>query len=509
MTGRGRLPLAESLLVGIAVAGLRLATAAPDTGGVSPDTGNYLLALQDFSLELGRPHLPGSWLLVVVLRGLAGWLGPHGALLSLTIVLSAVGAGLVHALLRQWLPATDARLTSAVLVTQPLVWFYGTVPEIYAFDLCFGAAAVTLGLGRRGLGWLPVLFAVGAILRPTTPLLLLPLYGWLWWRGWRADRVRRRTLLLAHLAAAVLLVAGLWPLIAAAGGLATYAGLFRTHVTVDWSLARNLFGLTLFAATLLGLLGVLLVARCLAGRPRRPSLGRDTRLTLWIWLLPAASFFVLGHHQKGYALLIVVPLVVLAAMAIADRWRRPLLLVLVLVQTAFFLMAPYQLPPPEIHLAPRVRTLSLPEVWWHRAWSTHLMARSMPRALAAAQEEVAAILAAAPGDTLLLDPTVPLFLRAVQVKHPDRAFAVLEVHRRDGWRLHAGLDERTGEDVAALLARTVLVTRAEFAAAHLDDLASETVRTGGGFNALRLDPGAAAVAASRYADLCERLSLSR
>jgi len=501
-------PLVEPLLVGIAVAGLRLATAAPDTGGVSPDTGNYLLALQSFSLELGRPHLPGSWLLVEVLRGLAGWLGPHGALLGLTIVFSAVGAGLVHMLLRRWLGPTDARLTSAVLVTQPLVWFYGTVPEIYAFDLCFGAAAVMLGLSRRGLVWLPVLFAVGAALRLTTPVLLLPLYAWLWWRGWRAGWAGWRTLLIAHLVGTVLLVAGLWPLIAASGGLATYAGLYRTHVTVDWSLARNLFGLTLFTATLLGLLGVLLIARLVGGSARSPLLQRDTRLVLWVWLLPPAVFFVLGHYQKGYALLVVVPLLVLAVSAITARWRRPLLAGLVCLQALFFLALPYREPPVEIHLAPHARSLSLPEVWWQRVGSTHLMGRSMPRALAAMQDEMAAILAAAPADTLLIDPTVPLFLRALQVRHPDRAFAVLEVHRRDGWRLHAGLDERTGEGVAALLARTVLVTRAEFARMYLGELASSTVHAGASLRGLRLAPDVATVAAGRYAALCERAPLN-
>ena len=116
---------------------LRLATVAPDFGGISPDTGNYLLGMQDFAPDLARPHLPGSWLLIVVLRLLEPLFGPHGALLAISVICSAAAVGLAHRLFCRWFVPTVAWLLAAVVATQPLVWFYGIVPEAYALDLFF------------------------------------------------------------------------------------------------------------------------------------------------------------------------------------------------------------------------------------------------------------------------------------------------------------------------------------------------------------------------------------
>lgn len=501
-TGRGL--LAECCLVAAGVGALRLLTLAPDAGGVSPDTGNYLLALQGIDLALGRPHLPGSWLLIVILRGLAGWFGPHGAMLAFTVVGAAVGAGLAHALWRRWFTPADARLLSAVLATQPLVWFYGTVAEVYTLDLLLATLVAVVGLARRGLPWLAIVLAVGAALRLTTPLLLLPLYGWLWHRALAEGRCSTRAFWWAHAGAAPLAVAGLWPLVAGAGGPAAYLDLLRGGFVVEWSLVRNVWGLTLFAATLLAGLGVLWAA----GVARRPPVGERldaaTRRLLWAWLLLPAAFFFLGHYQKGYALLIVVPLLTLAAAGVAPRVRRPLLAALAVGQAVYFLGMPYRAPALDVLAAPSVRQLGLVEVWWQRARSTHLMALAMPRALARADAEMATILATAPASTIVVDPTVPLPLRGLQVCHPDHAFAVLEVHRADGWRRHAGLDEETGEGVAALLEAAVLVTRTDFARRHLDDLEAVTVCTTAQFTALRVAGASAAEAARRYAVMFAR-----
>ncbi|MDY0109095.1 MAG: hypothetical protein RBT60_04110 [Candidatus Krumholzibacteria bacterium] len=500
--GRCRDRLAPWLIAGGAAA-LYLATASPDCGGVSADAGNYILAMQGISLELGRPHLPGSWLLVVALRGLAPWCGAHGALVAVAIACGAAAAGLGFCVLRRWFAPVDAALLVAAVATQPLVWFHATVAEVYAFDLMFGVLAVCLGRTRRGLLALPVVFALGAGLRLTTPLLLLPLYGWLWHRGRRQGWWTASVFWRAHASAAAVLVLVTWPLLAAAGGLGAYLGLFRTHLTVDWSPARNLWGMSLFLATLVA--SVLPLA--IAGRWRawrRSDLAPGARNLLLIWLVPPALFFLLGHYQKGYALVLVVPLVALLAARIAARPRRWLLAGLIALQTAYFFATPYRQPPVEILVAPRVRSMGLAEVWWHRVQSTHLMAAARPRALAAVDAELGEMLAAAPADTVFVDPTVPLELRALQVRRPFRAFVVLEVHRRDGWRLHAGTDEQIGTDVAGVLARSLLISRRDFARRELAPLGCVAVREGRRLVALRVGPQAAAAAAARYAALWER-----
>ena len=488
-------------LAAVAVAALYAATLSPDFGGVSADSGNYQLGMADFDPALARPHLPGSWLLIVLLRGLATVFGDHGALLALAVGCSAVAAGLGYRLARDYCSPDTAWLLVALVATQPVTWFHGTVAEIYAFDLCFGVLTVWLGGLRRGLIVLPVVFALGVGLRLTTPLLLLPLYLWLWWRGrgWWS----RRVVGITHGVAGLMLVAVLWPALTAVGGPAAYLDLYREHLTVEWSLARNLWGLTLFLATLAGTVLVLV----LAGTHRSAAPGGGgmaDRRTLLVWLLPPLAFFVLGHYQKGYILLVMVPLLILLVGRIAPSRRRLVLTALVILQAMWFLGMPYRAPDIDVLAAPRARSLSLPAVWWQRVQSTHLMAAARPRALAAADAELVAIMAAAPGATLLLDPSFPMTLRAMQVRHPEGAFAVLEVECPDGWRLHAGRVETTGTGVADLLERCVLVTRRDCAGAELDTTGTVMVHAGERFLGLRVPRQRASVVADRYADLFQR-----
>jgi len=500
--GRQRQTGTGTWLLVVAVAALRLATAAPDFGGVSPDTGNYLLGMQEFAPERARPHLPGAWLLIFVLRFLEPICGPHGALLAFAILCSAAAVGLAHGLFRRWFAPAVAWLLAGVVATQPMVWFYGCVPEVYAFDLVFGVLLLNLGLTRRGLLVLPVVFALGLGLRPTTPVLLLPLYACLWWEA--RGRWSLRGFWMAHAAGAAALVLVAWPLLAAVGGPTAYVGLYRDHLTVDWSLPRNLWGMSLFTATLAATVLVLLAgALATRGRGRAGTEGLPLRLLL-AWALPPGLFFLLGHYQKGYALLIVFPLLAVLTILVAPGRRRVLLTGLVVLQVLYFLAAPYRTPSTDIFVAPAVRAMSVPEVWGERIRSTHLMAAARPRALAAAHGELEEILAAAPGDTLLLDPTFPLHLRAMQVRHPDRVFVGLDVHRPDGWHLHAGLAEQAGYGVAALLTGSLLVTSREFADTDPDIPGLPVVHRGDRFVALRIPPARAADLAARYADLFAR-----
>lgn len=489
------------LLLGVVVI-LRLATLCPDFGGVSADTGNYLLGMQDFAPELGRPHLPGSWLLIFVYRSLAAVFGSHGAMLVFAVFFSAAAAGMTLELCRRWFPSATAWLLAAVVATQPLVWFYGVVPEVYSFDLFFGLLLVRTGLSRRGFLALPVVFALGLGLRPTTPVLLLPLYACLWWEA--RGRWTVRQFLLAHLAGAVALGLVTAPMLAAVGGPASYLGLYRNHLTVEWSLLRNLWGLSLFTATLAGTVLVLLIGSLGGGRATRSEQNVVPERLLLAWSVPPGLFFLLGHYQKGYALLIVVPLLALLAARVVPGRRRLLLAGLVLAQAVYFLAAPYRAPAPDVFVAPAVRELSLPRVWLQRVRSTHLMAAARPRALAAAHGELEEILVAAPADTLLLDPTFPLVVRAMQVRHPDRAFAVLDVHRPDGWQLHAGLVERAGQGVARLMEGALLVTRRDFARDEPCLAGLPEVHRGRRFLALRVPPDRSAALAARYAELFRR-----
>lgn len=484
-----RTPSWSPWLAAATVGALYAATACPDFGGVSADTGNYLLGMAHYDPAAARPHLPSSWLFMALLRGLAAVFGPHGALVALAVGCSAASAGLLRLWAGETLDRPGAWTLTALVFTQPVVWFYGTVPEVYALDLLLGLLTVVAGRRRRGLLALPLLFAVAAALRPTTPALLLPLYLWLWWDGRRLWSLP--VVAAAHAAAAVVLALLAWPTLAAAGGAGAYLDLYRGHLTVDWSPVRNLWGMSLYLATL-GATGLVLL---LAGG-RRPLLGH--RALSLVWILPPLVFFVLGHYQKGYILLVVAPLLKLLAGRLRAPRRSDVLTLLALVQAVVFLFAPWRAPDPDVLAAPSTRSLGPAEVWIQRVGSTHLMGLARPRALALADADVTAIASASGGRTLLVDPTVPLTLRALQVTHPRQAFAVLDPLRPDHWRRHAGLDEETGHGMAELLAGSVLVTRRDLAAAELDTTGWTVVHEGESLLGLRVPQADAERTAAYY-----------
>lgn len=329
------------------------------------DSVQFALGALHFDLAAHQPHPPGYPLYVGVLElaGLAG-VGPGTAMVALSILAQPVGAfafTLLVARLVARRPGRDgslalptalpAALLAAVLyAANPLLWFYGELPLVYAVEgglaPLLALAALRMADGHRPFLLACALFALAGGIRPSTLVLLFPLFLYGLWRAHRDGRhlTLPRVAAGAALGAACVL-AWLLPLLAAAGGLAAYRRIGGEHFAAllpvtsvlhgaGWpALAHNLEVLVKWAVQgtvpAAAALAVAWAAAVLAGRWRR--IGDGLRLLVhrldWLlaWALPPVLFFALFHVTKaGYTLIHLPALLAAAALAAAPAmaWRR-------------------------------------------------------------------------------------------------------------------------------------------------------------------------------------------
>lgn len=324
------------------------------------DSVQFALGVERFDLAAHHPHPPGYPLYIGLLKVLqAIGIEPLDGMVALSILASALGAGcmvLLAARLARIVevipsaekdlgrgeqlvsPGLAAGLFAGVLyATNPLLWFYGELPLVYAVE---GGLAVAIAYGAvrtaespRALLLTSVLFALAGGLRQSTMVLLAPLvlYGVV--SGWRAGRLSSKRIAAGAALTAGLVLAWLLPLWALAGGVAAYRRIAGEHFAALLPQTSILYGAgwpalahnveVLVKWTLQGVLpGALALLLLWAVTPAR--IVRGLRLLAghagWLlaWALPPLAFFALFHLTKaGYTLVHLPALLLALALAAA------------------------------------------------------------------------------------------------------------------------------------------------------------------------------------------------
>lgn len=364
------------------------------------DSVQFALAVADFDLAAHTPHPPGYPLYVGALKALAAaGVRAVDAMVALSILFQMLGAALIAPLAARLAggrsagerlaaerggaaeAAPAAILAATLFATNPLVWFYGELPLVYGVEagltVLLAWAALGMGDGRGRFLAACALFGLAGGIRPSTLVLLAPLFlaalGRAWWAGRRraggggagltlerrmetvsaggggvrdsgrsAWRLGVGDILLGAAVGALAVAAWLLPLLAEAGGLATYRRIGGEHFAAllphtsilhgaGWpALAHNVELLTKWAVQGLVPAGaVLAVLAMLAPRGLAGGLRLVARRAGWIavWAAPAILFFALFHVTKaGYTLIHLPALLVAASLAaapaLAARPRR-------------------------------------------------------------------------------------------------------------------------------------------------------------------------------------------
>lgn len=345
------------------------------------DSVQFALGVEKYDLAAHHPHPPGYPLYIAVLKLLAmlGVDSLHG-MVALSILATALGAALVVPLTARLAsaaaergvpaaghagvaidagvvgPGSDAGLASdaggpgdsshglgaravragalaaALYVFNPLLWFYGELPLVYAVEggmtVGLAYAALRMADGRGPFLAACAAFALAGGVRPSTLVLLLPLFLLGAWRAWRRGATAGTLAAGAVLGTAVGL-AWLVPLLAAAGGLAAYRRIGSEHFSAllpytsilygaGWkALAHNLTIMTKWFLQGLVPAALALGALWLPFPRRIAAAGLRLLAAAWPWLVawavPPILFFALFHVTKAGYTLIYLPALLVAA----------------------------------------------------------------------------------------------------------------------------------------------------------------------------------------------------
>lgn len=378
-TGRGRsdlrydratLPASETslrrtaLLAGAATALLRLPFAARRMW--DHDSIQFALGVERYDLAAHHPHPPGYPLYIAILKVLAacGISSLHG-MVALSILAEAIGAAVMVLLVARLVgkekeeapgrerlderaAAVAGLFAAAMFATNPILWFYGELPLVYAVEggmtVAVAYAALRMGDGAWAFLGACALFAVVGGIRQSTMLLLAPLMLYGAWQAWRAGRLSVRLAVSGAGIFGAIFLAWFVPMCALAGGYGEYRRIsaenfaaLLPHTSIlygaGWgALRHNVEVLTKWA--LQGMLPgavALVVVWAIAPSAIRAGLrllGRRGAL-LGAWALPPIAFFALFHITKaGYTLVhlpaLLASLAVAAAPAMGERRRAVL-----------------------------------------------------------------------------------------------------------------------------------------------------------------------------------------
>jgi hypothetical protein len=370
-------PRRAALLAGAATALLRLPFAARRMW--DHDSIQFALGVERYDLAAHHPHPPGYPLYIAILKVLAACgVSSLQGMVGLSVVAEVIGAAVMVLLVarmvggagptekekakeapgREWLDERAAVVAgifaAALYATNPILWFYGELPLVYAVEggmtVAVAYAALRMGDGAWAFVGAGALFAVVGGIRQSTMVLLAPLMLYGAWRAWRRGRLSWRVAAAGVAVFVGIFLAWFVPMCALAGGYGEYRRIsaenfaaLLPHTSVlygaGWgALRHNVEVLTKWA--LQGVLpGVvaLVVVWVIAPSAIRSGLGllRRRGAFLGAWALPPIAFFALFHVTKaGYTLVhlpaLLAALAVVAAPALGERRRGALARVIAL-----------------------------------------------------------------------------------------------------------------------------------------------------------------------------------
>jgi hypothetical protein len=347
---------------------LGILTRAPFVGRILYhwDSINFALALQEFDVARGQPHIPGYPLYVMLGRAI-GLLGgdAQSTLVGISVVSSGLAVACMYWLGRDLHNRRLGLVTALLLATSPLFWFYGLLALPHSLDalvviLC-AWLLLRLGRGDHRLA-LPAAIALGIAggLRPQTQVFLLPL------ALYAAKDLSWKRKGVAVLGLAVTDVAWFVPLVIWSGGPSTYFNILwqfyrsftdATSVVSGAGLAglsRNLLKLGMYtaygwAAAMLPFV-IAPALRVLLRRPFRSSFLSERWAAgfLLAWVLPVLVYYSFIHMGQQGLIFVFLPAFLLTSAATLDMlgWldlRRAgswLLALMIAVNAVVFLLMP-------------------------------------------------------------------------------------------------------------------------------------------------------------------------
>jgi hypothetical protein len=300
------------------VSALVAVVACTVTGGdalYSWDSVTFALAVERLDVAAHRPHPPGYLALVWCARALSAWTSVPAALLAVTAIAAAASCIVIWELGRATTRSPGAALLGwSVVVSSPLLWFYASTAEIYAFELqssALGGAAALACIrhpaSRRAGVAMGAALGAAVLVKPSVAVLMLPLCVVAIARMDAIARWRALAAAVVGLGVGGAILVSVVPMRDALGATqGQVAATFRADGGFDplHLLNRRLRDVFYALCAAVGVGGVLLML--LRRGERGPVQGR---MLLAVWGAPYLLMCLFLHFPKpGYALPLIAPL---------------------------------------------------------------------------------------------------------------------------------------------------------------------------------------------------------
>lgn len=333
---------------------------------LSDDDAGFALAAYDYNIKESRPHLPGYFLLIKTISVVNVLTGSSFITMKLLVILlSVLSAIIIFKLFQYHFNGKNSFLYTLIIFTNPLVWFYQSTPESYVYDLFFASIIALIYYKRHTYYlYLPIISIMGGI-RMSSAFFLIPLYIFITYMYWRERRVDIINILFANLIGIIVTAIWVTPLLNSVGGLSQYLKLYSTHNPMPAiGVIKNIVGFLSYSISF-GIPFLIISLYQLFKRKKLALNSKSNIYFLMIWIIPGLFFFIFGHYSKGYILLIYPALVILIGLWL-DRKSEKLLIIIIAVQSLFFLIYPYSKVELDSLFRRDARQVSLQKVAWNR-----------------------------------------------------------------------------------------------------------------------------------------------
>ncbi len=473
--------LTTALLLTLLTLAIRVLTVDLEYANISYDAANHLWGTHEYSIAAGQPHLPGYYLYIAAINGLGALTGSmQSAIILLSVLCTSLATGLFYLFLRKFWPQRVAVAFAILLAVNPVVWVYGIVSDIYAVDLFISLAMVLALTSGRWIYLSPLIFTLALGVRPTSPLLLIPIYLYCWYMFSKTDRFTWRFMVTAHCVGIGVLAAWVLPMLDSVGGLSAYMDLYRTNTPLPrTSFTKNLIRAgshhVLFVLVLFPFIAYFFVRRS-SGQPLVSERKRAFILLSLLWLVPAFLSFWLFLYNKGYGLLYMAPLL---GLPLWLNWKSQAALLKVtgvaIVVSLCLFFRPIAGPSPEFLFSPDYGAISLRDVYIDRMnlqfalgyFSVDYFADGYREVHEEIEQRKASGIKVT---SMFVDPSSNLVGRTMYFQHPEIIFSDLMVeaklvtHSLWDWKSH--VTPRTD----SLLASSIVISEKQFFNKYLADL---------------------------------------
>ena len=454
-----------SILILVIVISIRLLTSSSHNVYHSHDTGNVAFAVQDYNLDKERPHLPGYFLHVMIIRSINMFTNDtHTSMIFLSALYSALGVMLGYLIMRKFSGISQSVIIASILATNPFVWFYGSLTEIYSFDLFFSAFIIYLSFDKKHIYLTPVIFAIGAGVRQTSVIILLPFYIRTFYKFYKEDRNVKR-IIVANLIGAIALLMWFIPFLLSVGGLSHYINLYKTQNPVpDIGLLKNSVQMLIYFFWIIFPVIIFVITSRREGKLWERKI---IEICLYI-LIPSFLVFTFVHYTRGYWLIATIPVMMIIAMYKFDLRFKLTAGIVILLQLLYFFFFPYKVDSLDQFYTTSMRKSSDISVILSRLNNQNSVAYSYIRAIDGYQTDIEKVTGELKADNqfnndvVFIDPTVPIQSNALHAGLSNYHFSSLDLKNKNLNFIYEGLVQNKYSNREAMLSNCLGVSLLQF-----------------------------------------------